>query len=187
MNERAGVRPGDLPRSGLAAIAVAGTLSLVAACGGPSSAGGSAAYQKAVAYAQCMRSHGEPGFPSPTSTGTFSLGQIDIGSQAYQTATQACQNLLPNSAQFQISAAQRQAFLDRALRNAECMRAHGITNFPDPNPNSLAVHGGEINISMSGSGVSGGEIHAEMNSPQGQAALKACAPPGAHLIGPQQR
>ena len=39
---------------------------------GASVAAGSAAYQKAVAFAQCMRSHGEPGWPTPTARGTSS-------------------------------------------------------------------------------------------------------------------
>jgi hypothetical protein len=53
------------------AAAVAGIALLVAACGGSSPAvAGSTAYQKALAYAQCLRSHGEPGWPTPTARGT---------------------------------------------------------------------------------------------------------------------
>ena len=45
---------------------------LVAACGGDgwSTAGGTP-YQQALAYAQCMRSNGEPGFPDPGRQGLF--------------------------------------------------------------------------------------------------------------------
>jgi hypothetical protein len=82
--------------------------------------------------------------------------------------------------------AERQSFLNRALRNSECLRAHGITNFPDPNPNTLAVHpGGGISIAISNSNVSGSEIHTEMESQLGQAAIKACTPRGAVFGGRQ--
>jgi hypothetical protein len=184
MRDDTGPGRSRLARAGSLAAAIAGPVLVLAACGGGSpAAGGSATYTKALAYAQCMRSHGEPSFPSPTSTGTFSLGQIDINSTQYQTASQACQNLLPNTAQFQLSAQQRQAILDRALKNAECMREHGITNFPDPNPDSIVVRGGGTSIQLGGNGVSGSELHAEMDSPLGLAAIKACAPPGARVFG----
>jgi len=32
---------------------------------------GSTAYQQSLAYAQCMRAHGEPGYPDPASNGGF--------------------------------------------------------------------------------------------------------------------
>jgi hypothetical protein len=31
----------------------------------------STAYQQSLAYAQCMRAHGEPGYPDPASNGGF--------------------------------------------------------------------------------------------------------------------
>jgi hypothetical protein len=55
--------------------AVAGTAVLVAACGGGGSGSaaeaGPGACQKALAYAQCMRSHGVPGWPGRNSQGSF--------------------------------------------------------------------------------------------------------------------
>src|SRR5579859_4251373 len=53
---------------GLAAIAL-----LATACGGAGSTALAAttAYQKALAYAQCMRAHGEPSYPDPTANGGF--------------------------------------------------------------------------------------------------------------------
>ena len=57
---------------------------------GASVAAGSAAYQKAVAFAQCMRSHGEPGWPDPNSQGNFLINgrkdHLNGGSQM-QSAT----------------------------------------------------------------------------------------------------
>jgi hypothetical protein len=173
MNVNKAACRGQLARGGaLASITAAMALAIAACSGGPLAPGGSRAYQKAVAYAQCMRSSGEPGFPDPSSTGTFSLGQIDINSLAYQTATQACQNLLPNTAQFQLSGAQKQAILTMALKHAECMRAHGISDFPDPGPNSIVVSGSGVGILLNGTAP--GALHAALESPQGQAARQAC-------------
>lgn len=60
-------------RAGLLA-AVAETALLAAGCGSGGSspaAAGATACQKALSYTRCMRSHGVPGFPDPTSQGTF--------------------------------------------------------------------------------------------------------------------
>jgi hypothetical protein len=48
-------------------------------------------------YAKCMRSHGVLNFPDPTSKGLGSLNGIDPNSPQFNTASQACQSLLPNS------------------------------------------------------------------------------------------
>jgi hypothetical protein len=162
-------RPISVLAAGLAGIAF-----FAAACGGgPAHTRGSAAYRKAVAYAQCIRVHGVPGFPSPARSGTVSLGGIDLASAQYQTALQDCQNLAPRGAQFQPFAAQRHAILSSALKIAHCMRAHGIPNFPDPSPTSIRVgRGGGVSISEPVSAA----LRTELQSPQGQAAYKACAP-----------
>ena len=82
-----------------------------------------------------MRTNGVPNWPDPDSTGAFDkskltaqeLGASDAQVQAAQTA---CRHLLPNSggptqAQLQQSTAQ-------ALTFAQCMRSHGVSDFPDP-------------------------------------------------------
>jgi len=56
--------------AGILAMAFAGIAVLIAACGasrpaGAGPEGGQPPYQQALAYAQCMRSHGDPGFPPP--------------------------------------------------------------------------------------------------------------------------
>jgi hypothetical protein len=162
-----------LRRQAVLAAAIAGTAVALTACGGSAPVGGSAAYRKAVAYTGCMRSHGEAAFPDPTSTGNFSLGQIDVESAQYQSASSACQNLLPHSAQFQVSAAEQQAILARALKFAQCMRTHGLQNFPDPSGH-IIVHNGGVGVGIAGSGLPQGQLQAELDTPQGQAAWKAC-------------
>jgi hypothetical protein len=47
-------------------------------------------------YAQCMRAHKILNFPDPTSNGLGSLKGIDMNSPQFQSASAACQSLLPN-------------------------------------------------------------------------------------------
>jgi hypothetical protein len=152
------------------ASVLAGFTLLVAACGGGSSAaGGSAPYQEALAYAQCMRSHGEPGFPDPDSQGLFqNPGAVDINSPQYLSASKACGHLLPAS---QVSTAQRQRDLGRQLKYAGCMRSHGFANIPDPvvMPNGNIEGAGPGGAAGPGSGI-------DTNSPQYQSARQACLP-----------
>src|SRR5262249_86311 len=46
-------------------------------------------------YARCMRAHGVPKFPDPTSSG-LTLSGIDPNSQRFQAAQPPCRSLLPN-------------------------------------------------------------------------------------------
>src|ERR1700685_2840016 len=138
MNEHANAgrdrqRP-EFRSAGVLAAAVAGAAVLIAACGAgggssPAAAGPPAA-QHALAYAQCMRSHGEPGFPDPDSKGNFlNLGPVNIDSPQYRSANRTCGHLLPS---YQVTPAQRQQELSSALRYSACMRSHGVSSFPDP-------------------------------------------------------
>jgi hypothetical protein len=174
-------RTRTIGRAGLVAVAL-GCLALVlAACGGGSSgpqvAGSGSSSQtassstksssgKPLKYAACMRSHGLPDFPDPDSSGGFAMPQnIDPNSAQFQTAANACKayagsglNLTP-AKQEQIEAA--------ALKFAQCMRSHGVPNYPDPT------------IKFSNGGVSagqdlGGQSGVDPNSPTFQAAQKSC-------------
>ena len=54
--------------------------------------------QKALAFAQCMRSHGEPAFRDPSITNdgiSFSLSGLDPSAPQFQRAQQACRKLAP--------------------------------------------------------------------------------------------
>ena len=95
----------------------------------PNSSG--SADTQALKFAQCMRANGVTGYPDPTSNGRpQSLNQIDSNSPTSQTAYKVCQKYAPNgeSGPPVPSAAQ----LRRALVFAQCMRAHGFPQFPDP-------------------------------------------------------
>jgi hypothetical protein len=81
-----------------------------------------------------MRSHGVPNFPDPDSSGSIpggksTLKQLAASNSRYQAATAACQDLWPYQAPTQ--AQQRQQLTDD-LKFAQCMRSHGLPDFPDP-------------------------------------------------------
>jgi hypothetical protein len=114
---------------------VAGVLLQATACGGSPTASRATIYQKALAYSNCMRAKGEPGFPDPDSQGNIdqTLANQDLfhGLQ-YQRASKPCKNLLPPS--LPESAAQLEKEYQKALKFAVCMRSHGFPYFPDPTP-----------------------------------------------------
>jgi hypothetical protein len=176
MTEDTGGRPVQTWRTGLAAVA-AGVALLAAACGGGSSAApaGSKTYQRALAYTQCMRAHGELTFPDPTGQGTVSTGQLDISSAQYLSAANACHLLQPPGG-VQLSAAQQEAATSKDLRLAACVRSHGIPNFPDP-----VVKDGQTGFVTEGTGIGvpdPGQLQAagiDVNSSLFQSAVKTCA------------
>jgi hypothetical protein len=127
---------------------------------------------QATQFAQCMRSHGVPGFPDPSAGPNGGFGfQINgntLGAtqSQMQTARNVCGHFLPNNGVAPaLTPAQQQAFLDWAA----CIRAHGVPNFPDPK-----FSGGGVQISI-GAGNVGGSASGESGPPpQLQAAQKAC-------------
>jgi hypothetical protein len=155
----------------------------LAACGSSSSnsSGGTqtgaadpANHAKALQFASCMRSHGVPNFPDPGSNGTGGMlvqespsgtkvNGVSVNGPAFQSATQACHSFLPNGGKpRQLSAARRQ----QMLQFSQCMRAHGISGFPDP-----TFGGGGVQLRLDKS------AGIDPNSPAFQAAQKACGAP----------
>ena len=135
-------RPGRLRlRAGALAAAVTGVTLLAAACGGSSAAANTfapgATHAQSVAFAKCMRANGVPGFPDPNGQGNFNDAQIQALTNGPQgdSALHQCRSVLPNAGTgltvTQIQTIQQQN-LRNAVKAAHCMRAHGITNFPDP-------------------------------------------------------
>jgi hypothetical protein len=164
-----------------AVAAISCVLSL-AACGstGPSSAQTSTNATNAallVKYSDCMRSRGVSTFPDPstTQTGENSFGidgynfnlpaNLNTQSPAYQSAEKGCQGLVGLGASGParnpaLVAKARQA----ALAHAQCMREHGVPNFPDP---TVSSNGGGITQSSGGRGI-------DPQSPAFQQAQKIC-------------
>ena len=120
----------------LAAVVILPAALAVAGCGSSSKPKVSASTPAAfgVKFAQCMRTHGVPNFPDPGSSGNISLSSssgINPRSPSFQAAQKECFKLVPGSdpgATNGNSAATKRQF----LAAAECMRKHGVPNFPDP-------------------------------------------------------
>jgi hypothetical protein len=97
-------------RVSAAIIATVALTLLTAACGGspaltpadgPTDAQGTASSPSAVAYSDCMRSHGVPNYPDPPSGGQApktSAQQLGVSSSQFSAAEQACQHLYPTAA-----------------------------------------------------------------------------------------
>jgi hypothetical protein len=123
-------------------LAVTAGIVLLAACGGsPSSAsdtGASSQYQQNLAFTQCMRSHGLPDFPDPNANGhgfgNQQQQQQEESNPHLGTAYNDCHHLLPSppsSSRKKVIPSQTQL-----VRFSQCMRSHGVPDYPDPNPNA---------------------------------------------------
>jgi hypothetical protein len=108
-----------------------------------------------------MRKHGVPNFPDPDSHGRLGITGINPHSPQFQSAQRACRKLLPNGGKPDPKA--QAAFLKQALKFSQCMRSHGVANFPDPKASGAGV--GLVIGKNSG---------IDPNSPQFKAAQQAC-------------
>lgn len=136
-------RGSRLRRDGYIVAVVACLATFAAACSGSASPSpASSAFAASLAFAQCMRNHGYPRFPGPDSVGNFNLTGIDLNTPRGRSAVAACTSQAAPSNPGQ----QNAQALSQGLKFARCMRAHGVTNFPDPNPdgqNSFAASNGQ--------------------------------------------
>lgn len=109
-----------------------------------------------------MRAHGVPDFPDPGNAPRRNTGSGDLNPQtpAYQAALHSCQRYTRSG---NMTPAQRAQGEANALRFSECMRSHGVLNFPDP---STGPSGG-VGFNLSGLGI-------DPNSPTYQSANQAC-------------
>lgn len=134
-------------RTGLAAATLAGVAVLVMACSsdpaGTTTAGAApsasstatAAQSGSQTFSECMRTHGVPNFPDKNSSGGYAIPpSIDVNSATYQNAFSACSHLRNGGAGTNSVSPQ---YLAKEVRFSQCMRAHGVSDFPDPNS-----HGG---------------------------------------------
>jgi hypothetical protein len=90
-----------------------------------------------LALARCMRAHGLPNFPDPTSGGVFDKSKLQqtgySGAQIRAVQDGPCKSTLPTAAPSSpavqtITTQQQQDYINAVA----CMRSHGFTNFPDP-------------------------------------------------------
>jgi hypothetical protein len=188
MNTTTGRDRGPRRAGALAATLAAGAAIavLTAGCGGSAaSAASPPTYAQEIALVGCMRSHGVPNFPDPSASGGYSLspdgsltgagGSVDIDSSQAQAAYGDCRHLIPGGPSLsqleqdvqQAQHAQAQA-LPLELKYSQCMRSHGVPNFPSPGQATASPGRSPVNV----------------NSPTFVAAANACQhllPSGAHV------
>jgi hypothetical protein len=81
-------------------------------------------------YAQCMRDNGVPDFPDPDADGQFrSPGHEQQDDPKFRAATEKCRDLAPGGEHENTG---DPAFVEQARDYAQCMRANGVPDFPDP-------------------------------------------------------
>jgi hypothetical protein len=125
----------------LALVGVTGLTLAASACGG--STGGSVAQVGTTgganhprphgpqAFSACMRSHGVPTFPDPDSGGTIHVpSSIDDRLPTVRAAYRACRKLAPSEGS--LTGQGDVLRQDQLLAFAQCMRAHRVPAFPDP-------------------------------------------------------
>ena len=97
--------------------------------------GAASTHGRAVKFAECMRANGVSGFPDPDASGAFTVDEvvngsgIDPESAAWQQAIGACQDLQPPGFTGHGRSPEQQK---AALAFAQCVRDHGVKDFPDP-------------------------------------------------------
>jgi hypothetical protein len=84
--------------------------------------------EKAVKFAECMRANGVPHFPDPDPKGDYNFG-VDVTREVWLNAIDACKSLKPPGA---LSSRRTPKQQSAALRFAQCVRDHGVKDFPDP-------------------------------------------------------
>ena len=102
-------------------------------------------------FAVCVRAHGVPNFPDPTNG--FMSPPPGVDPTQMQSASVACQSLLPNGGSSSVTSPQNLAGL---VKFAQCMTKHGIP------------------MSATGNGSVDFGDNADPNSPQFQAASQVC-------------
>jgi hypothetical protein len=112
------------------------------ACGGSSHKTASAATDPQLKMSECMRAHGVPNFPDPTkgsggegiSVGmvpgsqTTTVGGIPFSGPVFAAAIKTCKFFGGGSSPPAITENQKL----QQFHFAECMRKHGVPNYPDP-------------------------------------------------------
>jgi hypothetical protein len=155
----------------LAAVIVAGCGSTAPKAPATSSSSIKDPQQAAYKFSACMRAHGLTSFPDPVvhqSGNSISIGiRVDptiTGSPAFKSAQQACQGIMPGPMSSSQQAAQQHLKAEHLISFARCMRAHGVTSFPDPNAQ------GDLNPQIIAA--AGVDLHA----PNVIASARACVP-----------
>jgi hypothetical protein len=87
------------------------------------------AREKAVKFSECMRANGVSDFPDPNASGQFPSYGVSVSKAVWISATATCKSLQPPGT---LSAKMTPQQLSDALKFAQCVREHGVPDFPDP-------------------------------------------------------
>jgi hypothetical protein len=154
------------------AVASVGTTTSAASTSGARST--KSTRPSSAALAACLTSHGVSAAVGSGGSGGTQIklpgaaisGNVDPGSPQFRAAMRACRKYLPGGGPPALTPAQQAEIRQHLLALAECMRKHGVADFPDPNGR------GELNLN----GV-------EQASPRFLSALKTCEPSGGFRVG----
>ena len=98
-----------------------------------------------------MRSHGVPAYPDPSGGGLLpkkTPQQLGVSGSAFRTAQGACIHLVPNGGR--PTPVQVAEYRSVMLTYARCMRAHGVSNMPDPDDHGRLAIGPGTDIDVNG-------------------------------------
>ena len=107
----------------------------IAGAAGSAAGSTSTTRAKAVKFAECMRSNGVSAFPDPDASGALTIdavangSSLDTSSGSFKHALGACKDLEPAGFTGNQRSLQEQK---AALEFAQCIRDHGVRDFPDP-------------------------------------------------------
>lgn len=127
-----------------------------------------------------MRANGVPRYPDPASGGRLPKGDAQafgVSDSQFHAAQRTCQHLLPTGGSFDEQAheciqagdcppALVQQMLTADRKFAQCMRSHGVPNWPDP---TIGPNGGPI-FKVSAAGIT----HTQTHSPPMSNTIMAC-------------
>jgi hypothetical protein len=122
------------------------------------------ARDKAVKFAECIRAHGVGDFPDPNAKNQFEYG-VSVSPAVWKRATTACKDLQPPGT---LSGKRTPKQQSASLRFAQCIRDHGVKDFPDPVNGEPLVDTYKIPSS---------------NRPGGMAILNAAMQKCGHVVG----
>ena len=102
---------------------------------GASGASAQSDHAETTSIVQCFRTHGAPSFPDPIyDPGDGRWHFATSPNNLPQATRQACQYLFPSATP---NPPVSQAVFQQLLAFAQCMRQHGIHDWPDPQPDGI--------------------------------------------------
>jgi hypothetical protein len=103
-----------------------------------------------------MRDNGVPDFPDPDADGRFSgIGHEQQDTPTYKAAAEQCRALAPGGDH---QNTRDPAYIEQMRKFSQCMRDHGLPDFPDPDADGQ----------LRGAG------HEQQDTPTYKAAMEAC-------------